>query len=132
MSQRAVPGEEFTCKVSSHLHLKSLEQAACGELQVLPGRTQNGVKNHWHATMRKVCRAPAYANPSTPLQAYLRELSSGNAQPPPGLQKGQELEGTEICSQILTKAAREAKFLGCLSSQCLVEESKKTKLPGPR
>ena len=22
--------------------------------QVLHGRTQNGVKNHWHATMRKV------------------------------------------------------------------------------
>lgn len=53
-------------------------------MQVLPGRTQNGVKNHWHATMRKVCRAPVYANPSTPLQAYLRELSSGAIHPPPG------------------------------------------------
>lgn len=27
--------------------------------------------------MRKVSRAPLYANPSTPLQAYLRELNIG-------------------------------------------------------
>ena len=62
----------LNCQVSNRMALGIL--CWC---QVLPGRTQNGVKNHWHATLRKVSRAPLYANPSTPLQAYLRELNIG-------------------------------------------------------
>ena len=54
----------------------------CHDSQVLPGRTQNGVKNHWHATMRKVQRAPTGAAPQSPLQAYLHELRSRQAAGP--------------------------------------------------
>ena len=53
----------------------------CCAWQVLPGRTQNGVKNHWHATMRKVQRAPPGAAPQSPLQAYLHELRNKQNDP---------------------------------------------------
>ena len=48
-------------------------------VQVLPGRTQNGVKNHWHATLRKMQRAAIHQEDVphlTALQRYLLQLQT--------------------------------------------------------
>ena len=46
---------------------------------MLPGRTQNGVKNHWHATLRKMQRAAIHQEDVphlTALQRYLLQLQT--------------------------------------------------------
>ena len=62
-----------------HEHRRCASRLTSGELQVLPGRTQNGVKNHWHATLRKMQRAQVSqqdVHKLTSLQQYLVQIQS--------------------------------------------------------